>query len=51
LQTNHDDIAFIAEHIDKTLRLLPELYERKVASADAIETLLNVKPVLAEGAL
>lgn len=51
LQTNHDDIAFIAEHIDETLRLLPELYARKLASADAIETMLNVKPVLAEGAL
>jgi hypothetical protein len=51
LQTNHDDIAYIAQHIDETLRLLPELYARKLASADAIETLLNVKPVLAEGAL
>lgn len=51
LQTNHDDIAFIAEHLDETLRLLPELYVRKDASRDAIETLLNVKPVLAEGAL
>lgn len=51
LDANRDDITYIAEHVDETLRLLPELYGRKLASADAIETLINVKPVLAEGAL
>jgi hypothetical protein len=30
---------------------MPELYARKLASADAIKTLMNVKPVLVEGAL
>jgi len=50
-ESNEDDIAYIAEHVDETLRLLPELYERKETSADAIATMLDVKPVLAEGAL
>jgi len=51
LQAHHEDITFIAEHVDETLRLLPELYKRTEASADAIATLLDVKPVLAVGAL
>lgn len=51
LQTHHDDITYIAQRIDDTIRLLPELYERRDASADAIQTLHDITPALIEGML
>lgn len=51
LAANRNVITYIAEHIDETLKALPELYKRKATSRDAIETILDINPVLAEGAL
>lgn len=51
LQDHHDDIIYIAEHLDDTIRLIPELHERKDASRGTIEAMLGVSHVLVEGAL
>jgi hypothetical protein len=51
LEANHDDIAYIAEQLDDTIRLIPELYKHKDASRGFIETLRNISPALVEGAL
>lgn len=51
LQTHHDDITYIADHIDDAIRLFAGLHERQDASRETIEAMLSVNPLLAEGAL